>query len=34
MLLTNQKKNAKIETVGRTTSNQWRGGRVGLWHQS
>lgn len=34
MLLTNILKNANIYTVARHSDNQWRGGRVGLWHQS
>ena len=34
MLLTNVYKNANINTVARHFSKTWRGGRVGLWHQS
>lgn len=33
-LLTNGYKNANINTVVRHWHKIWRGGRVGLWHQS
>ena len=34
LLLTNVLKNANINTVVGHLSKTWRGGRVGLWHQS
>ena len=34
ILLTNNSKNANINTVVRHWHKIWRGGRVGLWHQS